>query len=70
MSGLCFPAIRSGGKNSQYQGSIAANSFMDVQFIYSLTQGQTINGYIRVNTTGNTVLKGDDMYTYMMIEEI
>lgn len=65
-----FPAIRGGGKNSQYQGSIASDGFMDVQFIYSLTQGQTINGYARSNVTGNTTLKGDDMYTYMMVEEI
>lgn len=65
-----FPIIRTGSKNSQYQGSIVSDGFMDVQFIYSVTQGQTIDGYVRPNMTGNSVLKGDDMYTYMIVEEI
>jgi len=68
-SGSVYPEIVIGGSVAPYQ-SATNSGYIDIIYIASITQGQIISGDIRPSAVGSTVLGGDDMYTYMIVEEI
>lgn len=64
-----YPSISIGNYYGQYQ-EYAATGIINASEIGILNKNWNVRGFIRPSFTGEAVIKGTYLYTYMLVEEI